>query len=193
MLRWAVRRRRRWRRWSRRRWRRRWRACRRIARDRRVDDWVQPGERRHLSCHLSHTLVALGVETRLRGARAEREGDACDGERGLALVAAVYGPRAWSRLPNQAFLCQKPWALPQPTRSWVHTQSEAKSSTTVWSRKTCAHKEYSQENSLANKESASHMKLEHAGCGLGKRRDVGGAEGALEEGGVLPCVPNTRS
>ena len=139
MLRWAVRRRRRRRRWSRRRWRRRWRACRRIARDRRVDDWVQPGERRHLSCHLSHTLVALGVETRLRGARAEREGDACDGERGLALVAAVCGPRAWSRLPNQAFLCQKPWALPQPTRSWVHTQSEAKSSTTVWSRKTCAH------------------------------------------------------
>ena len=50
-----------------------------------------------------------------------------------------------------------------------------------------------EENSLANKESASHMKLEHAGCGLGKRRDVGGAEGALEEGGVLPCVPNTRS
>ena len=32
------------------------------------------------------------------------------------------------------------WALPQPTRSWVHTQSEAKSSTTVWSKKTCEHK-----------------------------------------------------
>ena len=101
MLRWALWRRRRWWWWSRRWWRRRWRAYRRIARDRRVDDRVQPGERRHPPCHLSHTLVALGVEPHLRGARTEREGNACDGERGLALVVAVCAPRAWSQLPDQ--------------------------------------------------------------------------------------------